>query len=735
MFFLNIFGKLAKYKIEFGENEDGVKMNYEKWKRSVVNWFQKIWSWLTPYLLKLKNKTKRSWRKYHISKLLIILVLSLSIISCLSLYVFAKRTDVENMRAALEQSTIIYDHNGKEAGKLYSQKGSFVSINNISPDIKQALISTEDQRFEKHKGFDLIGIARAAVGYVIHGGNIVGGGSTITQQLAKNAFLSLDQTLSRKLKELFLAIEIEKQYTKDEIIEMYLNQSYFGNGVWGVEDASQKYFGKSAARIDLAQAATLVGMLKAPTSYNPIDNPEKAITRRNIVLQLMVEEEAVSKEKASAAKTEKLVLIDRYQKESGYNYPYYFDSIIREATNKYGFSEENILNSGYKIYTSLDQTAQKKMMSVYENDYLFDDADDGMLVQSASVLLDSKTGGVMALIGGRGNHEFRGYNRATQARLQPGSTIKPLGVYTPALKKGYKADSLLKDEEGATFGEDNFHPTNWNHQYLGEVPLYEALANSLNVPAVWLLNEIGLKTSQKTLQDFGIPISEKDRNLASMALGGMSGGVSPLQMASAYTAFANGGVRSEGSFITKIVDPTGAVIVDQTQPKQNRVMTEKMAKDMTSLMMGVFSNGTGRKSKPDGYTIAGKTGSTQLNFKTNSGGTKDQWTIGYTPDIVLTSWMGFDVTTAENKHYLTSGTSTGIGPIFKQEMEKILPNTSLTAFETESAEKLIEENKSNDNWKETVKDTIDTFGKTFSNGAEKVKEKTTDLFNKWLETH
>lgn len=707
-------------------------MNQEKIIKAVKDFFHRLWQWLMPYWLSMKNKIKRFWRKYHVNKIIIIGLLMISIISCLSLYIFAKRTNVENMQASLEQSTTIYDRSGEEAGKLYAQKGTFVSLDDISDDLEKAVISTEDQRFEKHKGFDPIGMVRAAVGYVVHGGHIVGGGSTITQQLAKNAFLSLDQTMSRKFKELFLSIEIEKEYSKDEILEMYLNQSYFGNGVWGAEDAAQKYFGKSASKINVSEAATLAGMLKAPSSYNPLDHMDKALSRRNVVLSLMMDNKVLTQEEVTAIKNTSLTLKDHYQKESGYNYPYYFDSIIREAINQYGFTEEDILNSGYKIYTSLDQDAQIAMDKVYQKGSLFDDANDGTLVQSASVLLDAKTGGVMAVIGGRGDHEFRGYNRATQAKLQPGSTIKPLGVYTPALKKGYTFDAMLEDKEGATFGKDKFHPTNWNDQYLDEVPLYEALANSLNVPAVWLLNEIGLSISQKTLQDFGIPLSEADKNLSSMALGGMSNGVSPLQMASAYTAFANAGVRSEGYFITKIVDPTGAVIVDNTEPKQNRVISEKIAKDMTSLMMGVFTNGTGKKNNPSGYTIAGKTGSTQLTFETANGGTKDQWTIGYTPDIVLATWMGFDHTEKENGHYMTSSTSRGVGKVFKAEMEGILPETPLTAFNTESAEALVEKDKPSSDWKESVKDTIDYWGGKFSDGADTLKDKTTNLLDRWL---
>src|SRR5699024_4374918 len=376
----------------------------------------------------------------------------------------------------------------------------------------------------------------AAVGYVIHGGNVVGGGSTITQQLAKNAYLTLDQTLVRKFKELFLAIEIEKHYSKEEILAMYLNKSYFGNGVWGVEDASKKYFGKTAADLSVEEAATLVGMLKAPSNYNPIDHYDRPISRRNIVLQLMKDNEILTEEELASAKQKELHLQDRYSSVDGYQYPYYHDAVTNEAVNKYGIEEEELLNNGYKIYTSLNQTFQQQMEKAYEGFSLFKNAEDGTVMQSASIALDPKSGGVQAVIGGRGEYTFRGFNRATQMKRQPGSVMKPLGVYTPALEAGYDLDDMLVDKK-LSYGTDNYTHENLGNTYSesGEVPMYEALARSLNAPTVWLLNEIGLNRGINKVKRFGIPVEEGDKNLSAIALGGMTKGVSPLQIASAYS--------------------------------------------------------------------------------------------------------------------------------------------------------------------------------------------------------
>ncbi|MER2131071.1 MAG: PBP1A family penicillin-binding protein [Carnobacterium inhibens] len=692
-----------------------------------------FWEWIKPYLIKFHKKRQRVWKRYQINKIILLTVLTIALAASVYLLYLAKTANVSTLKAGLEQTTTIYDVNNEEAGTLYSQKGTFVSIDEVSDSIEQAVISTEDKRFYKHSGFDPIGIARAAVGYILNGGNIVGGGSTITQQLAKNAYLTLDQTVIRKLKELFLAIEIEKVYTKDEIIEMYLNNSYFGNGVWGVEDASQKYFGKSAADVTLSEAATIAGMLKAPSNYNPIDNYDNAISRRNVVLDLMATNELVTQEEVDELKAQELTLVDAYSEKEGYQYPSYFDAVINEAMYTYDLSEEAVLNKGYKIYTSLNQDYQRAMDVTYENDYLFQNAADGTLLESGSVALDPETGGVFAIYGGRKEHTFRGFNYATQMVRQPGSIIKPLAVYTAALEQGYSIDSMLVDEP-LPYGKDKYTPENVDDQYEGEVPMYQALAESKNAPAVWLLNEIGLNKGFKKVEEFGIPLvegTEGDEYLG-LALGGLSKGVSPLQMASAYTTFANEGVMSEGHFITKIVDATGAVIVDNTNSKKTKITTPEVADQMTSMLMGVFTNGTAQNNNPSGYTIAGKTGSTEVTFN-DSGGTTDQWTVGYTPDIVIATWMGFDPT--DENHYMTTGSSTGVGPLFKQQMENILPYTELTVFNTQSAEKIVAEEAENEDgsndWKQDVKDTIDSIGGKVKEGSDILKDKFGNLLDKF----
>lgn len=704
-------------------------MDWKALMNRAKDYLIQFWKWLRPYLIRWENQRRKIWKKYHVTKVLILAILVLSLVGTIYLYVSAKTTNVTALKAGLEQTTTIYDQNGEEAGTLYAQKGTFVPLDEISPHIQEAVISTEDKRFYNHHGFDPIGIARAAVGYVVNGGNIVGGGSTITQQLAKNAYLTADQTMIRKLKEVFLAIEIEKTYTKEEILEMYLNNSYFGNGVWGVSDASLKYFGKDESEINVSEAATLAGMLKAPSNYNPIDNYDRAIDRRNVVLALMETNGYITAEEKTAAQESSLTLVDAYDSEDGYRYPYYFDAVINEAIKTYGIDEEDLLNNGYKVYTSLNQEHQQQMDEVYENGAYFDDAEDGTLLQSASVALNPETGGVTAVVGGRGEYTFRGFNRATQMRRQPGSVMKPLGVFTPALEAGYDLDDMLVDQE-LTYGEDNYKPTNLNgYSESGEVPMYEAVAESLNAPTVWLLNEIGLNRGIKKVEQFGIDVQEGDKNLASIALGGMDGGASPLQIASAFSVFPNDGYRMEPHFITKIVDATGAVVVDNTEPDSKRVTTPEVAEKMNSMLQGVYSYGTAANNQPDGYQIAGKTGTTQTGFGT---GAADQWIVGYTPDIVVTSWMGFDHTTPE--HHLTSYSSEGVGELLEAEMEAILPHTSMTAFNTPDAEAVVsaKESEKAPIWGQ-LQEGMGKVGEQFKEGAEYVWERAGDLFNLFRE--
>nr|WP_288295005.1 PBP1A family penicillin-binding protein [uncultured Granulicatella sp.] len=647
---------------------------------------------------KIMLAIRRFWRKFHVTKLILVLILTAITAFSAFLVYTAKTTDVSGLRAGMVQVTEVYDRNNQEAGVLNINKGEFVTIDQISPNMINALVSTEDKRFYDHHGFDPMGFLRATFGLLLNRGRVTGGGSTITQQLAKNAFLTQDQTFLRKAKELFLSFELEKKYSKDQILEMYLNNAYFGNGAYGIENASLRYFGKSAKDLTISEAAVLTGSLKAPNVYNPIDDMEATVKRRATVLQLMVTNGKITQEEADKAGAEVITVQDAYVANSRYKYPYYFDAVINEITNNYGISEEELLNKGYKIYTGLDQKMQADMEETFSNSWLFPKASDGTIAQAASVAMDPQNGDVLATVGGRTNekHTFRGFNRATQLQAQPGSTFKPLAVYTSALEEGYQPNSVLVDEK-RSYGSDKYTPENWNKQYQGTVTMTEALNQSWNAPAVWLLDIIGLKKGIEKVHQFGIETDPGDEYLG-IALGGLTKGVSPIQMASAYTAFANKGVRTKPRFVTKIVDANGKVIVDNTAVKDNRVTTEEVAKKMTSMLLTVYGQeGLGAPFSPSGKIIAGKTGTTEaLN---NENGSRDQWMIGYTPDVVVATWMGYD---QSGNYSLSASSREGVGPLFKLEMEGLLQYTANTAFNVEPV-KTKQSNQKNQN------NTLDNF--------------------------
>ena len=675
---------------------------------TIKEYASKFWVWFAPYWHQFRKWRKRVWKKYHINKIILLSLLTVTLVMSVYLFYLAKNTNVSSLKSGLEQVTTIYDKDGDEAGTTskYGAKGSFVTIDNISPYIKDAVISTEDRDFYKHKGYSIKGIGRAAVRKVLRGNNSGGGGSTITQQLAKNAFLTLDQTMTRKARELFLAIEIEKEYTKDEILEMYLNKAYFGNGVWGVQDASLKYFGKNASDVTIDEAAVLAGMLKGPSIYNPIDNMENAVARRDVVLSVMVDNGKLDKETADYLMTQPLHIADSYVPETDtYRYPYYFDAVLNEAIHKTGLTDDDIANGGYKIYTSLDQQYQIGMDATFENDSLFPAAaEDGAIVEGASVALDPKTGGVMGIVGGRGEYTYRGWNRATDSMLSPGSTMKPLAVYTPALEAGYKPEDILKDE-----ALDYYDVQNYSRTYSGQATMTDSIIQSLNAPAVWLLHEIGIDRGFKKVEQFGIKLDEKDRYYG-LALGGLTKGTTPLKMASAYSVFANQGVKMEPHFITKIEDANGVIIYENEKPKSKRVTTPEVADEMTSMLQGVFSSGTGMEAKPYGYTIAGKTGTTE-NINAD-GMSKDQWIIGYTPDVVVSTWIGFDKSGPD--HFLTGSSGSNLAGIFRDETQRILAASPNTPFTTQDA--------TQENTETGTKETLDDFGNTLNDIGDKVKE-------------
>ena len=617
---------------------------------------------------------RRFWRRFHLTKILLIIGLGFSLLTGGYLFYLAKTTNVKDLQSALKATTIIYDKNGDQAGSLTGQKGTYVELDAISENLQNAVVATEDRSFYKNSG---INYGRFFLAILTLGRS--GGGSTITQQLAKNAYLSQDQTVERKAKEFFLALEINKKYSKKEILTMYLNNAYFGNGVWGIEDASKKYFGVSASQLSLDQSAVLAGMLKGPEIYNPLYSVENATNRRNTVLQNMVAAGYIDQKTAdqSAAVDIHGQLVDAYEgKSEDYRYPSYFDAVINEAVNEYGLTEEDIVKNGYRIYTELDQNYQASMQVIYDNTALFPVAEDGTRAESGSVALDPKTGGVRALVGRVGSDQnpgFRTYNYATQAARSPGSTIKPLVVYSPAVAEGW---STNKELDNSTTQYGSYEVNNYaGIQSSPTVPMYQALAESLNLPAVATANDLGLDTVFEYGKKFGLNMDKVDKSLA-VALGaGVT--TNPMQMAQAYGTFANGGVMNDAHLITKIENASGQVVKSHSQ-KSTRVLSGSTTDKMTNMMLGTFSNGTGVNAAPYGYTMAGKTGTTETSFNKDLSG--DQWVIGYTPDVVISQWLGFP-TTDEN-HYLTDSSAGTASEIFRNVANSVLPYTDGTQFDS-----------------------------------------------------
>ena len=649
------------------------------------------------------------------SKLFHILLLGISSLTLIGLFYLThinNEADLSNLDTSLMKPTIIYDDKNKEASKITANKTEGVSIDEVPEHVIDAVLSIEDHRFYEHNGIDIKGIIRAAFENLFAGG-IVQGGSTITQQLAKNTILTPEKTYERKIKEIVIAGQIESQYSKDEILEMYLNQIYFGHGAWGIQNASRVYFGKNVEDVTVAEAAMLAGLIHSPSALDPYKNFEQAKERQEVVLSQMKTLGNLDEDGYAEAYKEEIELKELSDPLKG-KYPYYVDQVIYEAVHKYGLEQDDLLTGGYKIYTELDQNMQETVEKVYKEDaYFTQGSNPDEQPESAAVLLDPNNGGVRALVGGRSDHVFLGYNRATQLKAQPGSTMKPLAVYTPALEEGYDVKDMLLDKKTEFAG--GYAPKNNNDQYDGEVPMFEAVYKSKNIPAVWLLNEIGIQTGMDAAERFGINLADGNRELG-LALGGGKVTVSPLTMAQAYSAFANEGVMHEAHLIKKIVNKSGETVA-AFEGKEAKVTTKQVAEDMTTMLKGVVDHaeGTGRYAKVAGWDIAGKTGSTQVVGASSQNAIKDQWFVGYSPNLVGAVWSGYDKTTSEQ--YLVRDSSKGSTVIFQKIMSEALTNVKNEKFDVPSVYELEEEMEK----------------KTLSELWEEQKKKINDRFNEWID--
>ncbi|OAB46997.1 transglycosylase domain-containing protein [Paenibacillus antarcticus] len=529
------------------------------------------------------------------------------------------------------ENSKVYDRNGKLMGQLSIQKSEPVDSDQIPDLLKNAFIATEDKRFMEHGGVDIWSIGRAAVKDIIARAKVEGG-STITQQLAKNIFLTREKTFFRKATEVSIAMALENNNTKDEIITMYLNRINFGGQIYGIKAASQYYFGvNDLNNLKVWQMATLAAMPKGPTKYNPLRNPENSKERRAIVLQLMQEQGYITAEERETAKN---VVYDYTPPAKKQQYLAFMDYVMSEAEEVTGLSQDDLNVGGYKIYTTMDANAQQVIEKEFADDSNFEKSADDVQVQASMVIMNNDTGAIVALMGGR-DYERKGYSRVTSSRRQPGSALKPIASYAPALESGqYTKDSLLSNKKQCF---SNYCPGNL-HGYSDTISMPDAIQKSENIPAVWLLNEIGVNTGFKFAEKMGISLDKEDKNL-SLALGGMSKGTNTLEMTQAYSAFANGGTLNEAYSIKQIKDSD-----DKVKYEHKKDGVEVMSKDtsvqMTQMMKNVVDSGTGKKaaiSRP----VAGKTGTTQSGIKGNNSN-RDVWFVGYTPELTAAVWMGYD---------------------------------------------------------------------------------------------
>ncbi len=565
-------------------------------------------------------------------------------------------------------TSFIYDVNGDLVTDVSGWENRVpVRLSQVPRCLIDAFIASEDIRFLTHHGIDLRGIVRALYRDLISASTSEGA-STITQQFARNAFgLGFDKTITRKLQEIILAVQIERRYTKDEILEMYLNQIYFGHNAYGVQAAAKLYYGKDVSQLTLPEAALICGIAKNGNLYSPHIDAERAKTRRNVVLDQMLHYGKITQEQADTAKAADLGV--RPMPPENYPAAYFVDYVLEDLLDKYG--ADTVYRGGLKIYTTIDMKLQNALEQAYKDilDKAMPLADkDGKPLdspQAAAVFLDPKTGGILAMVGGR-NHEKRlELNRAVPPRgswegtlRQPGSAFKPIIDYAPAFELGWSPSSVL-DDSVKTWnlpGQPPWAPENYNTLYRGLTSLRTAVEYSINTVAIKLLDRIGVETGVRYARKFGITSlvtegSKIDASLAA-AIGGLTQGVSVLDMARAYAVFDNGGIWVEPYAVTKVEDKYGNTL-EENEPQKQVVLSEQAAYLMTDVLKGVVTRGTGAGANP-GRPAAGKTGTTDED--------RDAWFVGYTPEIVGALWMGHDQ--PERMNDIFGGTYNA--PIWKQ---------------------------------------------------------------------
>ncbi|MEX1378144.1 MAG: PBP1A family penicillin-binding protein [Eubacteriales bacterium] len=608
----------------------------------------------TEYSVRKKVYKKPSLLKRILTIIAIAFILGI-IACCVAFAMLVDTTSWEkfdpNSLTNVNQTLYVYDKDGVEVAGVYNKENrTYVSLDQVPEHVVNAFIAIEDARFYQHKGIDIKRFF-GSVWANLKSMSFSQGFSTISQQLIKNTHLSSEKTINRKVQEMYLAVKLEQEYSKDEILEMYLNYIYFGNGAYGIEAAAQSYFGKPASQLTIAEGAMLAGIIKAPGDYAPHINLEKSKTRRDLVISQMYKYGLITEAEENTALQETPNLVVSRPENSEYGQ--FVDYVLDQASQMLGMSYEEMTASGYKIYTTMDSGLQMSTQISFQNAELFPDAaSDGVIPEASAVVVDAKTGAVKVLIGGR-EYTAKGFNRAVSARRQPGSTIKPILVYGPAIDRfGYTGATPIEDKP---ININGYEPNNYDDEFSGWVSLREAVSRSINIPAVEVFNDIGVENGKYYAMASGIPFDESDNHL-SLALGGFKYGVTPLEIAASYQPYANNGVYSKPYVIEMITDSYGEVLYEHV-PEQIQVVSSDTAFMMADILKTTVEDGTAHRVKIGGVEIGGKTGT--VSYKSGKG-VNDAWVVAFTTEDIVAVWNGFDM--PSDVHYMSSSATGGRYP-------------------------------------------------------------------------
>lgn len=578
----------------------------------------------------ISKKTKKEGGFFSTLKFLFILFCACALAGVASLELYLSSLPPINNLEQFKPNIVtkIYSSDDEIIKTFTAYTYEKIELKDIPENLKKALIATEDKNFYRHHGYDIMGLGRSIIQNVI-AGRVVQGASTITQQLARVLFLNNERTFDRKLKELFIAARIEKTISKDQILEMYMNNVYLGAGAYGVEGAAQIYFDKHLKDCDLAELALIAGLPQAPSVYNPFNNMDLAVQRRNQVLTRMYKMRYITTEEYEKAKEEKVHLAKVPQYYTTNKAPYFCDYVMKEL-EKLGFDETEISQGGYKVVTTLNYKAQKAANEAILRN-LKNWGLSGEKNQAAVFAFDPLDGKILVYSGGK-DYTKSQYDRVTQAVRPPGSSFKPI-VYAAAMEKGINPNDIIEDRP-ITIGQ--WSPHNYGNKYRGNIPVYTALMVSSNVCAARLIKDVGIRPVIQTARVLGIETPlEYDYTIA---LG--SNGVKLFEFTRAYGAFANGGYVVQPYAVERVETSRGKVVYKAPKTKISHQLSLNTAAEMTAMMKMVITNGTGRAANI-GKPAAGKTGTTDDN--------KDAYFMGYTPNVVAGVWVGNDDNTVMNK--------------------------------------------------------------------------------------